>query len=391
MINEGEKQATEKNYLTNNDCKNIGIQPEHPAANDQSNVTNSTKEHIFKRLDKRKENLEQQRSVQLSERSKNAAETQSVLYKLNEWSNSILTRIETSNPLKSCIESNGKSSTKATEEYSAVLSSLSEDIQKFDSFFNEESPNLSPYDVRQTQAASVEIKEKFVVLQDILKPKKKFGFRSKCKKNVANQSNELDKGKKAIILDSPSHNVVNLDENLTADTGSYEVTNPGGCNVIEVPADQIAGRDVVINGLCNENLCQKLTVKILGSPGTLHATNMSNVTILCGPVRTSIFIENCVNCEFVVACQQLRIHTTKESNFYIHVTSKAIVEDCRSVGFAPYNLSYPKINEDFSNSGLNRNMNNWNKVDDFNWLSKEKPSPNWHLLSESQRTENWLS
>ena len=85
MINEGEKQATEKNYLTNNDCENFGIQPEHPAANEQSNVTNSTKEHIFKRLDKRKENLEQQRSVQLSERSKNAAETQSVLYKVASY------------------------------------------------------------------------------------------------------------------------------------------------------------------------------------------------------------------------------------------------------------------------------------------------------------------
>ena len=69
---------------------------------------------------------------------------------------------------------------------------------------------------------------------------------------------------------------------------------------------------------------------------------------------------------------------------------QGIVEDCQSVGFAPYNLSYPKLNEDFSNSGLNQNVNNWNKIDDFNWLSKEKPSPNWHVLPESQRKENWL-
>ena len=63
-----------------------------------------------------------------------------------------------------------------------MLASLSEEIQKFDTFFNEKSHDLSPYDVRQTQVISVQIKEKFVALQDNLKPKKKFGFKSKNKK-----------------------------------------------------------------------------------------------------------------------------------------------------------------------------------------------------------------
>ena len=63
-----------------------------------------------------------------------------------------------------------------------MLASLSEEIQKFDTFFNEKSHDLSPYDVRQTQVISVQIKEKFVALQDTLKPKKKFGFKSKYKK-----------------------------------------------------------------------------------------------------------------------------------------------------------------------------------------------------------------
>ena len=47
----------------------------------------SAKEDIFKRLDKRKENLEQQRSVNISERSKNAAENQATLNKVSHfWS-----------------------------------------------------------------------------------------------------------------------------------------------------------------------------------------------------------------------------------------------------------------------------------------------------------------
>ena len=31
-------------------------------------------------------------------------------------------------------------------------------------------------------------------------------------------------------------------------------------------------------------------------------------------------------------------------------------------------------------------VNNWDKIEDFNWLSSSAPSPNWNILPESQRT-----
>ena len=111
-------------------------------------------------------------------------------------------------------------------------------------------------------------------------------------------------------------------ENLATDTGSYVVSNLDKNSNIQVPRDQVARKDVIINGLGDESLCNKIIVNILGNPGTIHATNLSNVIILCGPVSTSVFVEKCVNCDFVVACQQLRIHTSQQSNFYLHVTAK---------------------------------------------------------------------
>ena len=45
-------------------------------------TTNTAKEDIFRRLDKRKENLQQQRSANAGERSKNAAGLQDVLDKV---------------------------------------------------------------------------------------------------------------------------------------------------------------------------------------------------------------------------------------------------------------------------------------------------------------------
>lgn len=353
-------------------------------------TTNTVKEDIFKRLDQRKENLQLQRSANAGERSKNAAGLQDVLDKLHDWSNDILTRIEASNAKNTIKDGGNELSIMSPETTADVLASLSEEIQKFDSFFNEKSNDLSPYDVRQTQAVTVQIKEKFVILQDSLKPKKKFGFKSKHKKNTGDASNISQMGNdttNCIIQDNLPTQAV---QPLARENRSYEVINPNCQNLIDVSENAIRGRDVIMNSLRQDNYFEKITVKIFGSPGTLHATNMENVTVLCGPVRTSIFVENCSNCTFVVACQQLRIHTTKNSNFYLHVTSKGIIEDCNSVAFAPYNLSYPNLHEHLSNSGLNLKVNNWDKIDDFNWLSTEKSSPNWNILPENQRKENWL-
>ena len=40
-------------------------------------------------------------------------------------------------------------------------------------------------------------------------------------------------------------------------------------------------------------------------------------------------------------------------------------------------------------SGLDKTKNNWNKIDDFNWLSVNEHSPNWEVIKESNRVKNW--
>jgi len=356
--------------------------------NETENYSHNAKADILKRLEKRKEDLEQQRSANANERSKNALENQAILDKLNDWSTELLKKIETSNPQKIDSISNNKQPQSSTENYDKIISSLSEEIQKFDSYFNEKSCNLSPYDVRQTQIVTVQIKEKFLALQDSLRPKKKFGFKSKNKKITNRQPSSSESVSKGFNHHSEDQTKVE-ESSTSSDTGSYIIDNPDDANIIDVPSHDIEGRDVLVNGLKRPNNSDKITIRIFGSPGTLHATNMDNVILLCGPVYTSIFIENCKNCYFVVACQQLRIHTTTESHFYLHVTSKGIIEDCTRVGFAPYNLSYSTLDEDFCKSGINKEVNNWDKIDDFNWLSKEKCSPNWYILEEDHRKKDW--
>ncbi len=66
-------------------------------------------------------------------------------------------------------------------------------------------------------------------------------------------------------------------------------------------------------------------------------------SILCGPVSSSVFLEDCVACVFVLASQQLRVHSSSSSSFYIHVTSRAVIEDSQKLTFAPYSWLYPDI------------------------------------------------
>ncbi|KAG7222275.1 hypothetical protein INR49_027279 [Caranx melampygus] len=132
-----------------------------------------------------------------------------------------------------------------------------------------------------------------------------------------------------------------------------------------------------------------LTQYELRQSHTLHLKHIDSCEILCGPVSSSVFVDQCKNSTLVFPCQQLRTHNTTDTQVYLHVTSRAIIEDCQGVSFAPFSWSYPTLEEDFSVSGLDRDRNNWNQVDDFNWLAAGTPSPNWTVIPEADRKTNW--
>uniref|UniRef100_A0A452TW57 Tubulin-specific chaperone C n=1 Tax=Ursus maritimus TaxID=29073 RepID=A0A452TW57_URSMA len=153
--------------------------------------------------------------------------------------------------------------------------------------------------------------------------------------------------------------------------------------VLEKRAEELHQRDVLLTEL------SKCTIKLYGNPNTLRLAKARSCTLLCGPVSTSVFLEDCSDCVLAVACQQLRVHTTRDTRIFLQVTSRAIVEDCSGIQFAPYTWSYPGIDKDFEGSGLDRSKNNWNNVDDFNWLARDMASPNWSILPEEERMIHW--
>lgn len=127
-------------------------------------------------------------------------------------------------------------------------------------------------------------------------------------------------------------------------------------------------------------------VRLKGCLRALFINRLKNCKVYVGPVFGSVLIEEVEGCVFVLASHQIRIHHAKESDFYLQVRSRPIIEDSGSVGFAPYCLCYDGIERDLKESNLEEETGNWANVDDFRWL-RAVQSPNWSILPESKRID----
>lgn len=274
-----------------------------------------------------------------------------------------------SKKILACIEAieNGKVEQKGLPEH---LNKISKDLQILNRYLSVSTVFLTNYNVRKSLQTIEELEGKVKHLEAEFLPKKKFGFKPRKVKVIEKIKKKVDE------VDFVSDKTISVS---TISCGFSDRKNES----LKLNNEDILKSDVDLMNL------EKCTVFLCGSPSTVHMRNIKNCTIMCGPVSTSVFVYDCQNCDIAIACQQLRIHSTKDSKFYIHVTSKAIIEDSYNVGFAPYSLTYDGIETHFDLARLDRSSNNWSQVDDFNWLASDMVSPNWKELSEDERIRSW--
>ncbi|XP_069576080.1 tubulin-specific chaperone C [Brachyistius frenatus] len=320
---------------------------------------------VQERLQKR-----HQERLEDAERRKEAKEKQSVAEEKGEYFSS------TFNGERACVEELLASCSGA--DRAAVSEKLEEATAKtlqLQKFLSDSLAFLTQYELRQAQAALQKLQTSLTEAREVALPKKKFAFRGRTK--------AADKAPSR-AADAPAS-----DAGPPADSGSAAAP-PEQCGFsnkndefVTMTAEEIQKRDLLLTHLTN---CK---VRLYGSPSTLHLKHIDGCEILCGPVSSSIFIDHCRNSTLVFPCQQLRTHHTTDTRVYLHVTSRAIIEDCSGVSFAPFSWSYPTLDQDFALSGLDRDRNNWSQVDDFNWLAAETTSPNWAVIPEADRQTHW--
>ncbi|XP_054264907.1 tubulin-specific chaperone C-like isoform X1 [Macrosteles quadrilineatus] len=255
------------------------------------------------------------------------------------------------------------------------LDKISKNIQNLNRYLSVSSSFLTNYTVGKSMKTIEDLDGKIKQLETDLLPKKKFGFKTRKPKLIEKTDKELETKKSDEVDASVGKKMSYVSKSL----GFSDVKD----KILKLDRESISKQDLELKNLDN------CTVHLHGNPSTTHISNATRCTILSGPASTSVFVENCQECVFVIACQQLRIHSTTKSKFYIHVTSRAIIEDSTNVEFAPYNLTYEEITKDFEVSGLNVSQNNWNLIDDFNWLASDAASPNWRVIKEEERIKSW--
>ena len=151
--------------------------------------------------------------------------------------------------------------------------------------------------------------------------------------------------------------------------------------IIHFESEAVNGKDVAI-----ENL-EHCGIFLKGIPSSLSIKNLHGCILIVGPCSRKVSIDECHQCEFALASQELFVHTSDECDFYVHITAQPIIQDCHHCRFAPYNVEYETKQRDIVQSGLAWKNDYWNNVLDFNHRTPGVHSPNWETIEEEERKE----
>ncbi|XP_077358608.1 tubulin-specific chaperone C-like [Festucalex cinctus] len=323
------------------------------------NDTLTMKERLLKRQKARLEDAERRKEA----KENHSVAKESVDYFFNTFNGE---RAAVEELLCGCLGADQKAVAERLEE----ATSKTVQLQKL---LNDSMVFLTTYDQRKAQVALQKLQTYLNETREQAVPKKKFGFRGRTKASTATMEDTA-------VSPPADHNAVQVEGDPAG--AQCGLSNKSDM-VLVMTAEEIQKEDVLLSHLSN---CK---VRLYGTPSTLHLKHIDRCEILCGPVSTSVFVDHCERSTLALACQQLRTHNTENTCIYLHVTSRAIVEDCHGVSFAPYSWAYPNLDEDFHLAGLDPKQNNWEQVDDFNWLAAGTPSPNWTVIPEGDRKTTW--
>jgi len=119
----------------------------------------------------------------------------------------------------------------------------------------------------------------------------------------------------------------------------------------------------------------------------LTIRNVKDCLLITGKVTGPAHITAASESVIVTNCRQLRMHECRNVDVYLHCSSRPIIEDCEGIRFAPIPMLYQFSSADTA-AGVPKPLENqWDKVDDFNWLKAEH-SPHWCVLPEEERVKD---
>jgi protein XRP2 len=152
----------------------------------------------------------------------------------------------------------------------------------------------------------------------------------------------------------------------------YMIVNLTGACVVR---SHIGGQQFIIED------CKDCIIFILDHIASLTIDNCTNVRIISGPVNSSIFVRNCIDCKFSLSSKQLRLRECENCDFFIYTTTGPIIESSKNIGFSCSTLNYFSISAHFKSADLNIWLNSWFDVYDF---TENQYSLNYFIMQEDK-------
>lgn len=179
------------------------------------------------------------------------------------------------------------------------------------------------------------LSDKLQKIRNAAAPAKKFQFRSARKPATQSASSALKQmaqKDKPITVDTEQREL----QNALATKKSIDISDICGTEVRLEAADYpTPGSGTVTNiNRCVINLSPPTEKN--GPCAGLILKDIKNSLILCGHVDGPVHLTRLQNCVLVTACRQFRMHSSADTDVYLRCSSRPIIEDCKSIRFAPY-------------------------------------------------------
>lgn len=249
-------------------------------------------------------------------------------------------------------------------------------VQRLEEVFNEAHQILAPYDIQKYQASLKQLLAEIATRREELAPRSKFSFTRKKPAKKA-ESKAATGGYNS----APAEEL-----QVATEKRPGEIVKGFRNAVVARRRGEVAGKDVTLEDL------EGCEVFLLDRLGAVHCHNLRKCVLWVGPVSSSMLLYDCHECVISVGMKQMRIHDGSDLCFYLHTMSNPVVERCKRVLFAPYDLWYEGFEEDWAQAAIGSQPGTegasemWCKVQDFNW-HKRQASPHWKVFPEGERRE----
>ncbi len=167
-------------------------------------------------------------------------------------------------------------------------------------------------------------------------------------------------------------------------TRFYSYSSRTGEVLTKVPGS-LAGQPFAMEDL---NDC---TVRLCDWTDMVQVDRVTRCRVLIAAASESVFLRNCSDCVFTVACKQLRTRDCVRCTIYLYSKTEPVIEASAGMTFAPFNGAYPGLGAHMEAAGLHPSRNLWDRVFDFSkdTDSEALPAPHW-AVQAAEAADTWV-